>query len=137
MHELLDVDQPGRRRQRGRADPLVAQQREHHPQLVLGGPADRLDRVQRDGGLLRALRHQAAAHAGLNGDNGERVGDHVVQFPRDAHAFLADLLTGTLGLGCVLPLRLLGEAGQVAPARRDGVTDEPARRERREAKHAV
>ena len=133
VHKLLEVDEPGRRRERGGSGILVAQQPEHHPQLVLGGPPDHLDRFERGARRLRALRHQAPAHPGLDGDHRQRVGDDVVQLAGDAHPLLPDLPPGALGLGRSLALRLLGQPGHVTPARRHAVSDKPPRRQRQEA----
>ena len=88
---------------------LVAKQAEHHPQLVLGGPADHLDRFQRGARLLGVLRHQTPAHPGLDGDHREGVGHDVVQLVSDAHPFLADLLAGAFCLRGLLALRLLSQ----------------------------
>src|SRR5580704_4734847 len=79
VRELFEVSEPRRGRERGSPGFLVAQQPEHDPQLVLGGPPDHLDRLERGARLLGALRHQAPAHPGLDGDHRERVGDDVVQ----------------------------------------------------------
>ena len=133
VHELLKVGEARRGRERGGPGFLVAQQPEHDPQLVLGGPPDHLDRFQCGACLLRALGHQAPAHPGLDGDHRERVGDDVVQLAGDAHPLLADLLPGALGLGGSLALGLLGQPGHVTPARRHAVPDKPPGRERQEA----
>ena len=89
--ELLDVDQPSAPAPAAAVPAsLVAEQPEHHAQLVLGRPADRLDRFERGAGLLRALAHQAPAHPGLDGDHRQGVGDDVVQLAGDAHPLLPD-----------------------------------------------
>ena len=115
VHELLEVEEARCGRERGGPGVLLAQQSEHHPQLVLGGPPDHLDRFERGARLLRALCHQAPAHPGLDGDHREGVGDDVVQLAGDAHPLLADLQPGALGLGGSLALGLLGQPGHVMP----------------------
>ncbi len=133
VRKLFEVGEPRRGRERGGSGFLVAQQPEHDTQLVLGGPPDHLDRFERGARLLGALRHQAPAHPGLDGDHRERVGDDVVQLAGDAYPLLADLLPGALGLGGSLALGLLGQPGHVTPARRHAISDEPPGRERQEA----
>jgi len=66
-----------------------------------------------------------------------RVGHDVVQFVSDANPLLPDLLAGAFGLGGSRPLGLLGQPGQVAPARRDAVAGEPACHQRQEAFHGL
>ena len=116
---------------------FVAQQPEDDPQFFLGRSADGLDGLQCGAGLLRALGHEAPADPGLDGDHREGVGHDVVQLAGDANPLLADLLAGAFGLGGSRPLGLLGQAGQVAAARRDAVAGEPARHQRQEALHGL
>ena len=118
LDQLLDVDEPRGRRQGGRSVLLVAQQPEDDPQFFLGRSADGLDGFQGGAGLLRAPGHEAPADSGLDGDHREGVGHDVVQLAGDANTLLADLLAGAFGLGGSRPLGLLGQPGQVAPARR-------------------
>ena len=85
------------------------QDRAELPQCVVGGL---LDGLQGAAGLARLLVHQVQGHAGLDVDQGDVVGEHVVQLAGDAHALLAGP-----------PLRLLGPGplgGQAALAPGDG-----------------
>ena len=89
-------------------DPLLAQQVEHDPQLLLGGSPDLLDRLERTGRLLGPPRHEPPSNPGLDGDDRQSVRDDVVQLLGDAHPLLADLLAGAFGLrwpARVLPAR--------------------------------
>ena len=104
-------------------------------EFFLGRSADGLDGLQCGAGFLRALGHEAPADPGLDGDHREGVGHDVVQFTGDAHPLLPDLLAGAFGLGGSRLLGLGGQPGQVAPARRDAVADEPACHQRQEAFH--
>ena len=135
--QIFDVEESGGWGEIGRPVLFLAQEAEDNPQFFLGRPADGLDGFQCGARLLRAAGHQAAADAGLDGDHREGVGDDVVQFAGDADPFFADLLAGAFGFGGLLVAGLLGQAGQVAAARRDAVADEPARDQREEAFHGL
>ena len=50
-------------------------------------------------GLARLLVHQVQGHPGLDVDQGDVVGEHVVQLAGDAHALLAGPPPGLLGPG--------------------------------------
>ena len=126
----------GAGRQRGRGL-LVAKQAEHHPQLVLGGPADRLDRFECGAGLLRALA--------------------ISRLPTPAWTVItASVWATTSCSSCAMRTRssrtswrarsasaarsrsrLLGQPGHVAPPGRDAVADEPARGQGRVTLHRL
>ena len=80
--QLLQVRQARRGHQLGLFGVAVTKKAQHDSKLVLCGPADRLDRIERRASLLRILSHQASSHACLHGDHGQRMGDDVVQLAR-------------------------------------------------------
>ncbi|ARX87504.1 hypothetical protein SMD44_06985 [Streptomyces alboflavus] len=134
-HRQLD-GQPGRARaldeQGGAAGgPVGAQDLQGGAQLPHGLAAGLLDGEQRGRHLLAALARQVDGDSRLELDDGDLVGEGVVQFTGDAQALLAGpaqrhLLTGPLGLqGALLGLAQIRLPGRGRDAGGDG-THEPA-----------
>ena len=96
--QAVQLGQAGGRGPRRRLVAL-AEHVEHRPQLPKGVVAGLLDGHQGGAGLARLLVHQVQGHAGLHVDQGDVVGEHVVQLAGDAHALLAGPPPGLLGPG--------------------------------------
>ena len=125
LGELFQVGEPRCRSEGGGLWLPVAQQPEHHPQFVLGGSPDHFDRLQRPLDLLRTLRQEPPADAGLDGHHPERVRDDVMQVPGDPYPFLADLLVRPLKLGRALALLLPGQPREIPPPGDNADADKP------------
>jgi hypothetical protein len=110
----------------------LAQQPERTPHLSLRLPRRPGDRVQGASGGTRILLGGVAAAVGLCDHDRERVGDHVVQLPSDACAFLGGRDCGLLvALHRERP-RSLTQALTLTPAPSHSVAE---RRGEREMEH--
>jgi hypothetical protein len=83
----------------GRGLVALTEHVEHRPQLAQGVVGGLLDGRKGAAGLARLLVHQVQGHAGLDVDQGDVVGEHVVQLAGDAHALLAGPPPVLLGPG--------------------------------------
>ncbi len=106
VDEVAYVVEPGLRRHPGVAVAEQAEQPAHLGERLAAGGRDRLERADRDVGVLGG---GVAGAVGLDHDHRQPVGDHVVHLARDARALVAG---GELDLALGHPLGLLGARDQ-------------------------
>jgi hypothetical protein len=97
--QAVQVGQAGGGRPAGRPLLALAEHVQHRPQLLDGVVGGLLDGRQGAAGLARLLVHQVQGHPGLDVDQGDVVGEHVVELTGDPHALLAGAPPGLLGPG--------------------------------------
>ena len=101
-YELVEIGQAGRRAQLGGLVGRIPQHADQEPHLVQGPAGGGFDDRQGGPGLGRVRVDHHPGYAGTHGDHAHRVGDDVVQVPRDLGSLFsegpADLL-GAFGGG--------------------------------------
>jgi hypothetical protein len=116
-HEVVDVGE-ARGGSEGRPVVAVAEHVEHRAQLLQLLLARLLDGGQRRPGLLGMLVEEMEGDVGLDVDEGDVVGEHVVELPGDAQPLLARSLgAGPPPRGCA-ELRRPAPGGCEPPLRR-------------------
>lgn len=96
--------------------PGLAQYVQQRAQFVQDRAAGVTDVTERHLGLIGPASQEVTCDPCLNGDQGDVVGDHVVEFPRDAQPLFGDPAAGLFFLARLRPQRsLLHRGGVVVP----------------------
>lgn len=104
VDQAAEDGEPGGRLGGGLGVAGLAQQPDGGPQLVERGATGLAYVRERLLGLVRALVHDMGGHPGLDVDQGDVVGDDVVQVAGDAQPLLGDPAAGLLLAGALRPL---------------------------------
>src|SRR5690606_3714642 len=120
--EFVQAVQAGRGLGRCLGVPGLAEQADGGAQLVQGGAAGLADVGEGLLGLVGPLVHDVGGDPGLDVDQGDVVGDDVVQVAGDAQAFLGDPAAGLLLAGAFGTLGAFPDGLDDGAAAADGVT---------------